>query len=175
MRYLPAWFEDLAPEQLHAHIRYLGTELGDRSWIEIELGSSGVVVPASKRVYKRKSPTVTLLLRTSSVGRQPLERMFETLSGESYEIRVRRSAKKKFLSQCKVVLSSGDPTYPLKAVSILRTISCHLDIEWPPNFAVGYIDQEVANGLPGKYRHNSLAWRAGYAIGRTVGEILPKS
>lgn len=174
MVHIPAWFRDLTPEQLHAHFRYLALEPGDSSGFEIEIAPVRLRIPVFKRKYVRKSPTISLLFRTTTFGRDALLSLHDSLLSKSYDVRVRRSVKKKFLSQCSAVLPVDDPTFPLKAVSILRLACAELDVDWPPTFAVGYMDTAVNRSLPGSFSIDSAAWRAGMAVGKAFGKLARK-
>ncbi len=174
MRSYPAWFDSLEPEQLHAHLRYLANDLGDNSRIEIELCNRNIQIPVTKQEYRRKAPTIALLLRVSYVGREPLEAIYKKLNNDTYNLRIRRSAKKKLLSQLSVLFKTDDPMYPIKAVSILESICTELGEAWPTTLAVGYAIHEVNKTLPGIFSCNNPFWKAGHTIGRVVGTVASK-
>jgi hypothetical protein len=115
-----------------------------------------------------------LLLRSGSVGRDALNRLHSLLISEPYELRIRRSAKLKVLSNCEVVLPITDISFPLKAVTILRKVCDELDLGWPVTFAVGYANQELQMDLPGTFSNRNIFWKAGFATGRFFGKLVGK-
>ena len=108
--------------------------------------------------------------RVSSIGKPNLDRLYEIFIRESYDVRVRRSAKLKLMSQFSVVLPIQD-TFPIEAISVLRELCVEMNIEWSQKFSIGYAADETNSDLPGNFELANPFWKAGYSMGKTIGKI----
>lgn len=165
-----AVFEGLTPGDLHAHIRYVADGMPSHR-AEIILASPGVEIPVLRQTYVRMPAHFGLLLRVSSVGRPALDQLVQSLQGQGMNLKLRKSAKRRLISQCMPYWSVADPSYPLQAVGVLRTVCDSLNFDWPPDIWVVYSGADVNSKLPGTLRRD-LAWEAGRVIGRILGRVI---
>lgn len=179
MRSLPAWFDGVDPQGLHRHLQHLAQILPGNSTIEVEIAEPRAVVPCLRQDYRTKGSTVSIRLRVTSFGRAPLMRLYERFRQAGYDLKARRSIKRRLMSQFSIVLPTDDTMFPATATSILRTICTEIGGTWPATFAVGYATDQVERSLPGSLTIDHPFWKAGYAtgqlIGRAVRAVLPKT
>jgi hypothetical protein len=166
-----AVFENLAPHDLHAHVNYLRAILDGPTQAELFLGNSPIGIPIVKRVYKRRPSQIGLLVRSGSVGRVPMDRIVASLQSAGHDLRFRRSAKQRLVSQCTVLWAEDSVLLPNEMISALRVISTEVGEPWPPRLSLQYPRHDLDESLPGELRQTS-AYRTGRAIGRFAGRVL---
>jgi hypothetical protein len=167
-------FSELAPQDLHAHVRYVATKLPRNARVELSLNDGAVVIPIVKRAARHKNNVIRLVIRSGSVGRAALDRIVESLNAESHQLWFRKSAKLKLVSQCAPYWPVSDPALPLHVVAVLKLVCRETGHEWPPHLALHYPIYEVDETLPGRLRQDPF-WRAGRAVGRAIGRLVKGS
>ena len=168
---MPDVFRELAPQDLHPHLRYIADGRLRSNRAEVLLGEHPVVIPALRFTYQRMPNRLGLLLRSSSLGRDALERALDVLQSAGHSLKVRRSAKLRLLSQCMPYWSASDPMCTVHAVAVLSSVCKILGLAWPPSIAVAYMTKELDMTLPGTLDRGS-AWSIGFTVGRAVGGLL---
>jgi hypothetical protein len=133
-----------------------------------------VEIPIQKRNYVRKPTEILLQLRTSSIGREPLKSLCEFFASEGYNLQLRRSPKKRYINQCLLKLSVQDALYPRKVAFVLESIGRVMNRSISPPIIVGYNPNAFAGGLPGTIKFESAVLRAGYNLGKKLGELVSK-
>ena len=166
-----AIFTDLKPKDLNAHCHYIASKFASNDRVELTLGEAAIEIPIIKRTYKRKVDSIGLLIRSGSVGRVELDRIVDSLKLESHDLKLRKSAKLKMVSQCTPFWTVDDPSLPLQFVGVLKLICQETGLEWPPKFSLNYPVYEVDETLPGTLKLDPL-WKAGQSIGRVIGSII---
>ena len=164
-------FRELAPKDLHAHLRYIASGHRSIERAEFFLGEPAIVIPVLRKTFKRKPNRIGLLLRSSSLGRAALDQAFEELDSRGQLVAVRKSAKLKLVSQCMPYWPVSDSTYPAQAVAILQLVCDILAMSWPPQMTLAYVDPNVDSSLPGTLDRGAT-WRAGRAVGRIASHII---
>jgi hypothetical protein len=160
---------------LKTHIRHLAEKLRDKDSIEIKVEDIGVEFSLIKNTYKVKATTLSLLIRTSDVGRDKLYELHSWLLTKAYNIKVRKSPKKKYINQIKVVWDTSSGRYPTDIASGLNEICFKLGSVWSSYLSIGYFAYKMNHqNLPGKLEVDTYLWKAGYAIGWIVGKIMRK-
>lgn len=94
---LPVRFEGITEEGVKAHLRYCASSLKSGDRVEFLLCDVGVVIPVVKSVYRKKSSTLDILIRSGSMGRDQLEELRTSLSVGGYDLRVSFTTRKKLL------------------------------------------------------------------------------
>ena len=168
---MPSIFRKLAPQDLHAHLRYFASTDTKSHQAEIVLGSPPVEFPVLLLRYRRIPHRIGLLVRVSSVGRNAMDRFFDHLQAQGGDFKVRRSAKIKLVSQITLRWQLADELYPASIVGALRTVWDILGHHWPPTVDFVYPLAQVGASLPGTLERD-FAWKAGHTIGRIAGRII---
>lgn len=171
MALLPAQYHGLRPQDLQRHFIHLADSLPDRGFIEV--ACADFVIPCQKKDYKKKETKIFIRFRVSDFGRPLLDRLFEVFSEQDYDLKVRRSAKLKLMSQFSIGLPVSD-TLPIVAVAVLRTLCDNCDITWPTKFICAYVADQFDPDLPGEFTMDSPFWRAGHTLGKVAGNIMRK-
>lgn len=166
-----ALFTDLTPKDLHAHCHYIAEIIAPSERVELTMGEKSLEIPFVKRTYKRKADNIGLLIRSGSVGREGLDRIVASLKLESYDLRLRKSAKLKIVSQCTPYWAVDDESMPLHMVAVLKPICRETGHEWLPKLSLNYPVFEIDETLPGTLKIDPL-WRAGRSVGRVIGRIV---
>jgi hypothetical protein len=164
-------FTDVTPKDLHAHVRYISQRYHPNKRVELALGGTGVVLPIVKYTYQRKRPIVAMHIRSGSVGRGALDRIVGSLKAREQQMRLRKSAKLRLVSQCAPYWPADDVTLPRKIVSVLELVCQETATVWPATMLLAYPTLEVDETLPGTLRTDPF-WRAGRAVGRVIGQFV---
>lgn len=164
-------FRQLKPRDVHAHLRHFVQSGMASHGAKIVIAPVNVEIPIVRQIYKTKADCIGLLIRTSSVGREPLERIARLLESDGQSLKLRKSAKLKLLSQCTAFWPISEATYPAQAVDVLRKLCGALDQTWPTDIGIQYQDTHVSGLLPG-VPDRGRAGNLGYALGRRLGRIL---
>lgn len=165
----PYVYKNLTLSEVQTHIRHLGEELNDKESLEIRVDDIDSEFTLTKNTYKVKPTTLSLLIRTSDVGRDEIQALHSWLASEPYVIKVRKSPKQKYISQIKIVWSVADPLYPASIISSLEKICRKIGGAWPPTISIGYYPYKINyQNLPGKLEVNSLLWKAGHKLGSVI-------
>ena len=164
-------FRELAPKDLHAHLRYIASGHLATNRAELFFGESAIGIPVVRKTFMSKRDRIGLLLRSSSLGRAALDQAFEELNRRGQALSVRRSTKLKLVSQCLPYWPVSDATYPAQAVAILRLVCAILAMNWPLNMTLVYVEPNVDGSLPGTLDRGA-AWRTGRALGRITNRII---
>ncbi|MEX2500542.1 MAG: hypothetical protein WD397_16875 [Wenzhouxiangellaceae bacterium] len=171
----PFVYKNLTLSEFQTHIRHLGEKLNDKESLEVRVDDIDSEFTLIKDTYKVKPTTLSLLIRTSEVGREEIHVLHSWLAIEPYVIKVRLSPKKKYISQIKIVWSVTDPLYPANIISCLEKICRKMGGAWPPTLFVGYYSYKMDyQNLPGELEVDSLVWKAGYKLGLVIGKISAK-
>ena len=166
-----AIFTDLTPKDLNAHCHYIAKKLASSDRVELTLGEAAIEIPIVKRSYKRKIDTIGLLIRSGSVGRVGLDRIVDSLKLESHDLKLRKSAKLKIVSQCTTYWPVNDVALSLHFVAVLKLICQETKLIWPPKLTLNYPVYEVDETLPGTLRLDPI-WKAGHRLGRAIGRVI---
>jgi len=158
-------FKELTFIDFQSHIKFLAKDLFDRDCFEIRIDEMGAEFTLSKKAYKTKSTTLTLLVRTSDVGRV----------SEDYSIKVRRSPKKKYISQIRIIWDISDTLFVTDISSCLKKINNKIGGTDNVSLWVGYFYSSKAfQELPGKLEVSSFMWNVGNKIGRIIGGLVAR-
>lgn len=169
----PFIYKDVDLVDFQVHIRHLAENLRSTESFEINIKDIGIEFSLIKNSYKVKPTTLSLLIRTSDVGRNKLYELHSWLLTEPYTIKVRKSQKKKYINQVKIIWDTSDSFYPADIVSALNKICSKLGGVWPPSLLLGYYSYKMSyKNLPGKLVVDSLFWKAGYAVGLAISKIV---
>ena len=128
-----------------------------------------------KRVYRRKSSALDVLLRSGSIGRDNLVEISKLLLAESYDLRLSFTSKYKLLSRIVVPLPLEGGMTPVNGVNVLRSVAEILDLSWPCQMAIGYALGSEDHHLPGEIVYRDPLRNAGYQLGKSVGKLLRKT
>jgi hypothetical protein len=142
--------------------------------VEFLLCDPGVVIPMVKHVYRRKSSTLDVLIRSGSLGREKLTELRQALASESYDLKVSFTSKHKFLSRIVVALPIEDGTISVTGVNVIRSIALVLGLPWPCRIAVGYALGAEDPHLPGRLVYREPYRAAGYQLGRAVAKLVKR-
>jgi hypothetical protein len=164
--YLPVRYFDLSPQELHIHVRHFLS-----NGLSVEIGINNFVVPCKVMTFKRKSAEVYLGFRVSTFGRPVLLELYKKFSDKDFNLKVRRSTKKKLVSQFFVVLQIQE-SLPLEIMAIFRDICSQANIHWPPKFAIGYPSEDIDPELPGRLEVDNAFWKLGRLTGKFVRKIF---
>jgi hypothetical protein len=171
----PYLYKNVTLPEFEVHIRHLAEKLNDKESLEIRVVDIGSEFTLTKNTYKMKPATLSFLIRTSDIGRDEIHALHDWLASEPYTIKVRRSPKKKYISQIKIVWSVADEKYPMSIISSLETICNKLDGRWPPAIFIGYYSYKMDyKMLPGKLEVDSYFWNIGNKLGKAIGKINAK-
>ena len=118
---LPVRYQELTETDVQAHLRYGASSLADGDRIEFFLYEAGVVIPIVKHIYRRKNPTLDVLIRSGSLGRDTLAKLRDSLSSEGYALKVSLTNKRKLLSRIVVPLQIDDGTVAMTGLNVLRS------------------------------------------------------
>lgn len=168
---MPSIFRKLAPQDLHAHLRYFASTDSKSHRAEILLGPPPVEFPVLLFRYRRLPNRIGLLIRSSSVGRGAMDKLFDHLQSEGGDFKIRRSAKLRLVSQITLRWPIADGLYPAAVVAALRKVWDILGRQWPPTIEFIYPLAHVRESLPGTLEHG-LGWKVGYALGRVAGRVV---
>ena len=172
---LPVRFVGITEDAIKAHLRYCASNLRPRDRVEFLLCDAGVVIPMVKRVYRRKSSALDVLLRSGSIGRDNLVEISKLLLAESYDLRLSFTSKYKLLSRIVVPLPLEGGMTPVNGVNVLRSVAEILDLSWPCQMAIGYALGLEDHHLPGEIVSRDPLRNAGYQLGKSVGKLLRKT
>jgi hypothetical protein len=161
----------LTPKDLNAHCHYIARKFAFSDRVALTLGEVAIEIPIVKRTYKRKVDSIGLLIRSGSVGRVGLDRIVDSLKLKSHDLKLRKSAKLRLISQCTPYWQVDDASLPLHFVSVLKLICQETGLEWPPKLSLNYPVYEVDETLPGTLKLDPL-WKAGHSVGRAIGRII---
>ena len=171
---LPVRFEGITEDDVKAHLRYCASSLKPGDRVEFLLCDVGVVIPVVKSVYRNKSSTLDILIRSGSMGRDRLEELRTSLSAESYDLRVSFTTRKKLLRRVVVRLSIEDAFISVIGLNVIRSVASTLRLSWPCRLAIGYAFRSESPYLPGQLVYRDTYTNAGYRIGYAVGKLLRK-
>jgi len=158
-----------------AHTKFLAENLFDKDSFEIRIDEIDAEFTLSKKTYKTKSTTLTLLVRTSDVGRDAIYMLHDWLSTENYSIKVRRSPKKKYINQIRIIWNVSDSLFATDISSCLKKINHKIGGTDSITLWVGYFyTTKALQELPGKLEVSSFMWNLGNKIGRIAGGIVAK-
>ena len=168
-------YSEVSLSDFQTHIRHLVEEVNDSNTFEIRIEDICAEFSLIRNTYKVKPTTLSLLIRTSDVGRDNIYGLHNLLILEPYTLKIRKSPKKKLINQIKIVWDTADSSYPLSVISGLKKVCSQLDASWPPDLSIGYYSLNSAHqDLPGKLTVNSLLWNTGHVIGKVIGQIAVK-
>ena len=171
---LPVRYQQLTETDVQAHLRYCASSLTHGDRVEFLLYEAGVVIPIVKHIYRRKNPTLNVLIRSGSLGRDTLAKLRDSLSLEGYVLKVSLTSKRKLVSRIIVPLQIDDGTGAVTGLNVLRSIASALSIHWPSTVAVGYALGPETRGLPGRLTYRDPFMNAGYQVGQAVGKVIRK-
>ncbi|MEM1232109.1 MAG: hypothetical protein AAGI15_16345 [Pseudomonadota bacterium] len=166
------WFEIELATDLNAHLRYLAETLIADDCLNILYLDPPVEITVHKRCFTTKPAQIEPLIRTSSIGRDQLANIQKRLETSGYELKLRRSSKKKLLNQIKVPLAIDDPMYTLKVRQILETVALEHDQSMPDKAIIGYQQHRIYRPLPGTLHFAFLLTKLGYVAGNSLGRLL---
>jgi hypothetical protein len=169
----PIRYEGLSEKDVQAHIRHSAANLQPGDRVEFLLCEASVVVPMVKHIYRSKPSTLDVLIRSGSIGRDPLNKLNESLSKEGYELKASRTSKRKLLSRV-VVRLPIDGTVAVNGLKILKAINTALGVDWPTSVAVGYAIGSQRPDLPGRLSFRQPLGNVVYEVGHAVGTLLKK-
>jgi len=168
-------FKGLTFIDLQLHIKFLAKELVDKDSCEIRIDEIDAEFTLSKKIYKTKPTTLTLLIRTSDVGRDAIYMLHDWLIAENYSIKVKRSPKKKYINQIRVAWDVSDNFFAVDICSCLKKINHKISGTDTVTLWVGYFYLSRAfRELPGKLEVSSFMWNFGNKTGRIFGSIVAK-
>jgi hypothetical protein len=171
---LPVRFVGITENALLAHLRYCACSLKPGDRVEMLLCDAGVVIPVVKRVYQKKSPTLDILIRSGSIGRDKLVKLRTLLSAEGHDLKLSFTSKYKLLSRIVVPLPIEDGMIPVNGVNLIRSVAAILDLSWPCQMTMGYALGSEDHHLPGQIVYRHPYRNAGYQLGQSVGKLLRK-
>ena len=90
--------------QLQTHIRNFIKEFGNKESFEVRIENINAEFTLTKNTYKTKPSTLSILIRTGDVGRKEIHFLHKWLESGDYQIKVKRSPKRKYISQIRVEL-----------------------------------------------------------------------
>ena len=169
--YFPIRFDSLSEADLQEHLRHSANNLQHGEFIEVLLCQAGVVVPMVKHIYRTRTATFDVLLRSGSISRDKLVKLHEYLLAESYDIRISHTSKRKLLQRL-VVRLPIDGTIPITGTKVLQAVNDVFGLEWPTSIAIGYARDAHKPGLPGRVTFRSPLRNAGYKVGYAVGNLV---
>ena len=154
---LPIQYEDLTELDVQAHIRHCALNLAESERMELLFCGTETIVPISRRSFKKNSDQLCVLLRSGHVGREQLMELKSIFQERGHQLRLRRSAKLKLLSNVTVLLPIDDPMLPVKATKLLKSVAEQVVNPKPLTFVAGYykIRGDIAR-LPGRRSERSV-------------------
>ncbi len=172
---LPVRFVGVTEDAIKAHLRYCASNLRPGDRVEFLLCDAGVVIPMVKRVYRRKSSALHVLLRSGSIGRDNLVEIRKLLLAEGYDLRLSFTSKYKLLSRIVVPLTLEGGMTPVNGVNVLRSVAAILALSWPCQITIGYALGSEDHHLPGEIVYRDPLRNAGYQLGKSVSKLLRKT
>ena len=171
---LPVRYDRLTESDVQVHLRHIASNLEPRHPVEFLFPEANIVIPMVKHIYRAKSLTLDVWIRSGSIGRDRLTKLRELLLAEGYELKISFTSKRRLLRRL-VVRLPIDGTVPVSGLNLLKSISSVLDISWPSPMAVGYPLGFEAPGLPGTLTFRQPFRNAGYQMGYAVGRLVKKA
>ena len=124
-----------------------------------------------KHIYRTRTATFDVLLRSGSISRDNLAKLHECLLAESYDIRISYTSKRKLLQRL-VVRLPIDGTIAITGKKVLQVINDVFGLEWPTPIAIGYALGTQEAGLPGRMTFRGALGNTGYKVGNAFGKLL---
>ena len=172
---MPVRFVGITEDAITAHLRYCASSLRPGDPVEFLLCDAGVVIPMVKRVYRRKSSALDLLLRSGSLGRDNLVELRKLLSAEGYDLRLSFTSKYKLLSRIVVALPLEGGMTSVNGVNVLHSVAAILALSWPCQMTIGYALGSEDHHLPGEIVYRDPLRNAGYQLGKSIGKLLRRT
>ena len=147
---LPVRFVGITEDAIKAHLRYCASSLEPGDRVEFLLCEVGIVIPMVKRVYRKKSCALDVLVGSGSIGRDRLVGLRNLLSVEGHDLRLSFTSKYKLLSRIVVPLPIEGGMTPVNGVNVLRSVAAILALSWPCQMAIGYALGSEDHQLPGQ-------------------------
>ena len=168
----PVRYEGITEDGVKAHLRYCAASLNAGGRVEFLLCEPGVVIPVVKSVYRNRSSTLDVLIRSGSIGRDKLEELRTTLSAEGYDLKLSLTSKRKLLRRVVVPLKIEDAFISVTGLNVIRSIALALNLSWPCRLSIGYELGSEDPNLPGQLVYRNAGYQLGLAVGRVLRKII---
>ena len=89
-----------------------------------------------------------------------------------YNLKERRSAKKKYVNQVSVQLATDDNLFPVHVQNVLEAVAEERGERMPEAMIVGYSAANFSPNLPGQWHSSSALHEMIFKLGKKIGKTL---